>query len=157
MPASSSPREVLVQRLEQIELVADRQLDIDALDGVGVLAQPLERNDHVLVDLERVGVLGDRGRAGAVEPEFAARLGAHGDEAFAAARVGEAHHMRRSRRATGDVILADDVAEQHHLRQRAALRLGRVADGAQIALVQMLEPGEQRAPRRLGARRRGSA
>ena len=42
-------------------------------------------------------------------------------------------------------IVADDVAEQHHLRQRVALALGRVADRAQIALVEMLEAGENRA------------
>ena len=76
--------EIFIQRIEQFELVADRQFDVDALDGVGVFAQPLERNDDVLVDLEGVGVLGDRCGAGAIEPELAARLGAYRDEALAA-------------------------------------------------------------------------
>ncbi len=67
-----------------------------------------------------------------------------GDEAFAAARVGDAHHFRGGVR-DGVVVVADDVAEQHHLRQAAALGLGRVADRVQIALVEMLEAGEDRA------------
>ena len=47
----------------------------------------------------------------------------------------------------GRVLGADDVADQHHLRQRAALRLGRVADGLQVALVEVLEAGELHAER----------
>ena len=62
--------------------------------AVGVVAEALERDDDVLVDLERVGVLGDRRGARAVEPELLARLGRHGDEALAAARVGDAHDLR---------------------------------------------------------------
>ena len=57
-------------------LLRDRQLDVDALDAVGVVAQALQRDHHVLVDLEGVGVLGDRGGARAVEPEALALLGA---------------------------------------------------------------------------------
>ena len=82
-----------VERVAELQLVADRQLDVDALDAVGVVAQALERNDDVLVDLERVGVPRDRGGARAVEPELLARLGGDGDEAFAAARVGDADHF----------------------------------------------------------------
>ena len=67
-------------------LLRRRQLDVDALDAVGVLAHARQRDHHVLVDLEGVGVLGDRRGALAVEPELLARLGADGDEAFAAAR-----------------------------------------------------------------------
>ena len=40
-------------------------------------------------------------------------------------------------------VITDDVAKQHHLGQGAALAFGRVADGTQIALVQVLETGEQ--------------
>ena len=43
------------------------------------------------------------------------------------------------------LVVADDVAEQHHLRQRAALGLGRVADRAQIALVEVFQARELRA------------
>ena len=60
------------------------QLDVDALDAVGVLAHARQRDHHVLVDLEGVGVLADRRGALAVEPELLARLGADGDEALAA-------------------------------------------------------------------------
>ena len=76
-------------------LLRDRELDVDALDAVGVVAEARERDDDVLVDLERVGVLGDRRGARAVEPELLARLGRHGDEALGAARVGDAHHLAR--------------------------------------------------------------
>ena len=80
----------------------------------------------------------------AVEPEALARLGVHRDEAFAALAVGHAHDFRGG---GGDRIgvVADDVADQHHLRERVALGLGRIADRAQIALVEMLETGEERA------------
>ena len=69
-------REAADQRVGELELVRDRQLDVDALDAVGVVAEPLERDDDVLVDLERVRVLGDRRRAAAVGPELLARVGA---------------------------------------------------------------------------------
>ena len=52
-------------------LLRDRQLDVDALDAVGVVAEARQRDHHVLVDLERVGVPGDGRGARAVEPELA--------------------------------------------------------------------------------------
>ncbi len=102
---------------------------------------------HVLVDLEGVGVAGDRGGAGAVEPELAPRFGADRDEALAAARIGDAHDLGGGRGHRG-LVVADDVAEQRHLRQRAALGLGGVADRAQVALVQVLEAREPHAAAR---------
>ena len=71
-------------RVDQRQLVAQAELDVDALDALGVLAHPRQRDDDVLVDLEGVGVLADRRGALAVEPELLARLGADGDEALAA-------------------------------------------------------------------------
>ena len=147
-------REVGLERVEQRELVPDRELDVDALDRVGVLAEPLERDHDVLVDLERVRVAGDRGGAAAVAPECLAGLGAGRDEPLAGAGVGDAHDVRRALRDRR-LVVADDVAEQHHLRQRAALRAGRVADGAQVALVEVLEAGEPHAARAPAARRSG--
>ncbi len=44
-------------------------------------------------------------------------------------------------------LVADDVAEQDHLRQHAALGLGGVADRAQVALVHVLEAREPHAAR----------
>jgi hypothetical protein len=124
------------------QLVGQAELDVDALDAFGVLAHPRQRDDDVLVDLERVGVLADRRGALAVEPELLARLGADRHEAFAGARVGDADDFaRRARHRVG--VVADDVAEQHHLRQAAALALGRVADRLEVAVVEVLEAGEQ--------------
>jgi hypothetical protein len=48
------------------------------------------------------------------------------------------------------LVVADDVADQHHLRPAVALRLGRVADGAHVALVEVFEAGEHRASPALG-------
>src|SRR5690606_19957669 len=128
--------------VEQAQFVARGKLDVDALDGVGVFAHAIERNHHVFVDLEGVGVARDGGGAGAVEPELAACFGRDRHEAFAMTAVGDAHDL-----AGGDghrvFVVAHDVADQHHLGQHAALALGGVADGAQIAFVEVLEPGQQ--------------
>ena len=75
--------QVRFQRVEQLQLVRERELDVDALDGVRVLAESLERDHHVFVDLERVGVARDGRGLRAVAPERLARLGAGRREAFA--------------------------------------------------------------------------
>ena len=136
--------EEFIQRIQQFELVVQRQLDVDALDAVAIIAHARQRDHHVLVDLERVGVLGDGGGARAVQPEFLARLGGHGDKTFAAAQVGQAHDLRSGLRRRIRVV-ADHVGEQHHLRTRAALGFGGIAHRLQIALVEMLQSGQQRA------------
>jgi hypothetical protein len=133
-----------VQFFHQLQLVLDRQLDVDALDAVGVLAHPVQRDDDVFVDLEGVRVARDGGRSRAVEPELLARFRADGDEALAHARVRETHDFRRGQRH-GILVVADDVAEQRHLRQGAALGFRRIADGAQVALVQVLQAREAQA------------
>ncbi len=48
------------------------------------------------------------------------------------------------RRGTCDgvIIVADDIADQDHLRPSVALGLGRVSDRLHIAFVEVLEPGE---------------
>ena len=51
-------REEGLQRVDQRQLVAQAELDVDALDALGVLAHARQRDHHVLVDLEGVGVLG---------------------------------------------------------------------------------------------------
>ena len=144
--------EVRLQLVQHLQLVLERQLDVDALDRVGVVAHAIERNHDVFVDLERVRVTRNRRGARAIQPELLARVGVDGDEAFAGAAVGDAHDFGRRARDCVFVV-ADDVAEQHHLRQRAALGLRRVADGAQVALVEMLETGELHAARRAHRRR----
>ena len=116
------------QRFQQLELVADGKLDVDTFDPFCVVAHPRQRNHHVLVDLERVRMLRDGCGAGAVEPELLARFAAHGDEAFAAAAVGNAHDMGRGL-AHGAIVVAHDVRDQHHLRQPRAPRLRGITHG----------------------------
>nr|GEU28526.1 hypothetical protein [Tanacetum cinerariifolium] len=130
-----------LQFIDQLQLVLDRQLDVDALDAVRVLAHAVQRDHHVFVDLEGIGVAGNGGRAGPVEPEFLARLGADGHEAFAHAGVGNADHFGGGQ-CHRVLVVAHDVAEQRHLGQHAALGLGGVADRAQVALVQVLQTGQ---------------
>ncbi len=134
--------EKFIQRIQQFELVVQRQLDVDAFYAIAIIAHARQRDHHVLVDLERVGVLGDRRSARAIQPENLARLGGHGDKAFAAAQIGQAHdlgcgHCRRIR------VIADHIGDQHHLRAGAAFRFGGVAHRLQIALVQMFQTGQQ--------------
>ena len=74
------------ERLRQLDLVAQAELDVQPLDAFGVLAHARQRDHHVLVDLEGVGVLGNRRGALAVEPELLARLGTDRHEAFAVPR-----------------------------------------------------------------------
>src|SRR6185312_11531954 len=134
-------REQGLELIDEGELVGDRQLDVDTLDLVRVFAHAGERQHDVLVDLERVRVPRDRGSPRAVQPEFAPGFRAHGDEPLTAACVGDAYHMGCGR-GDGRFIVADDVAEESHLRQRAPLGLGGVAYGPQIPLIHVLEPCE---------------
>ena len=134
----------IAQRIAQLELVAQAQLDVDALYAVGVLGHARQRNYHVFVDLEGVGVAADGSGALAVQPEFLARLGADGDEAFTAARIGQTHDLAGGARH-GVGVVTGDVTNQHHLGQGAALGLGGVAHRAQVAVVQMLQAGQQHA------------
>ncbi len=133
--------EKAAQFRQQGQLVLDRQFDIDALNAVGVFPHAIQRNHHVFVDLERVGVLGNRSGAGAVKPEFFACFGADRNKAFADAGVGDTDHFGCCLRHRV-FIIADDIAEQGHLRQYATLGLGRITDGAQIALIQMFQTGQ---------------
>ena len=145
------------QRVQQLELVAQRQLDVDALHALGVLAQTVQRDDHVLVDLEGVGVAGNGRSALAVKPELLARVSAHGHKALAAARVGQAHHLAGGARH-GVGIVTHDVAHQHHLGQAAAARslgtlaLGGIAHGLEVAVVQVLQASQHGATGAAGFR-----
>jgi hypothetical protein len=59
----------------------------------------------------------------------------------------------RRRRHHRVLVVADDVADQHHLRPAMALGLGGVADRAHVAFVEVLEAGEQHAGGVAGAAR----
>src|SRR3569623_1457167 len=133
--------EKAAQLVQQLQLVLDRQFDVDALDAVGVFAHAVERNHDVLVDLERIGMLGDRRGTGAVEPEFLARFRTDGDETLADARIGHAYDFRyRPRHRI--LVVTDDIAEQGHFRQHAALGFGRVTHCTQVAFIQVLKARE---------------
>ena len=106
--------ETALQGIDDGNLVAQTQLDIDALDAQRVLAHAWKRDHHVFIDLERIGMLGDRGGALAVEPEFLARIGRHSNKAFTMAAVGQAHDLAGGKRHRIGVV-ADDVADQDHL------------------------------------------
>ena len=130
--------EALDEGARDADLVLEGELDVDALDLVGVFAETLERNDDVLVELEGVGVLGDGCRAGALLPVGLAIGGRAGDEARAAAG---ARHFTAAFGHGVEVgfVVGDDVGEKHHLGHAAALELGTVADGAHVAPVDVLE------------------
>ena len=75
----------LLQAIAQRNLVAKAQFNIDALNAVGVFSHARQRNHHVFVDFEGVGVLADGRRFFTVQPKLLARLRADGDKAFATA------------------------------------------------------------------------
>ena len=81
------------------------------------------------------------GGACTVEPEFFTRLRTDGDKAFADARVGNPNDFGGGA-GNSFFIIADDIAKQRHFGQHTALGFGGVPNGAQIALIQMLKPGE---------------
>ena len=130
------------QRVGELQFVCQRQFDVDAFDAVGVVAQTRQRNHHVLIDLEGIGVRGDGGGAGAVEPEFLACFGVHRDETFAATQVGQLHDARGGF-AGGNFVVRHHVDQQHHVRPGVLRRLGGVAHGLHIARVEVFQAGEQ--------------
>ena len=108
------------QLIAELELVGQAELNVDALDAVGVLGQARQRNHNVFVDFEGIGVARDGRRALAVQPEFFARIGTDGNEALAGTRIGDAHHLGSGTRHHVGVI-ACNIAHQHHLGKPAAL------------------------------------
>jgi hypothetical protein len=78
--------------------------------------------------------------------------GLTGDEALGAARVGHAHDLGGGLHHRV-LVVADDVADQHHLGPAVAARLGGVADRLHVALVEVLEAGELHARGVAGAAR----
>ena len=132
--SSASTSSILLRRLSSM-LMRSMPSVYSPMRGSGITTSSLT--------LKALVWLADRRGALAVEPELLARLGADGDEALAAARVGDAHHLAGGARH-GVGVVAGDVAEQHHLRQAAALALGGVAHRLQVAVVQVLQAGQRR-------------
>ena len=89
----------------------------------------------------------DGRRALAIKPKLFACLGRHRHKAFTAACIGKAHDLTRRPRY-GVSVITSDVAKEHHLGQAAALALGGVSHGLEVAIVQMLKPGQHHAARR---------
>ena len=147
LASSSSPGagvlllEQPVELFEDLQFVGDRLFDVDALDATAVVGQSVQRYDHVLVDLEGVGVRRDRGGARTVEPEALARLGTDGDEALALARIGQAHELG-GRRGDRLFVVRDQVGDQDHLRAFAPCGLGRVTHRLDVAFVEVLQAGD---------------
>ena len=109
----------MLEFIAQLNLVAHGQFNVDALNAVGVLRHAGQRNDHIFVNFEGIGVAADGGRFFAILPKLFARFGADGNEAFATSRVGNAHHFR------GDFghivgVVARNVRQQKHLGKAAA-------------------------------------
>ena len=130
-------RQVGVDGVHHAQLVAHGLLDVDALEAVAVIAEALQRDDHVLVDLEGVCVRGDGRDAGALVPEAVARLGAHRDEPLGGAGVGELHHLGGGPRH-GVLVVTSHVEQQDHLRPVGPRGLRGVAHRAHVALVHVL-------------------
>ena len=84
-------------------------------NAVGIVSEPVERDDHVLVDLECIGVFGNGSGTCAVQPEFLACIGCDGNKAFAVTRIGKPYHRARGLHYSVFVV-RHNVANQHHLR-----------------------------------------
>ena len=95
---SEIARKMLDERVDALDLVRDRLFDVDALDAGVVFDQAVQRDHHVLVDLERIGVRRDRRGARTVVPETSARFRADRDETLAVAGVHDRHQVRRDLR-----------------------------------------------------------
>ena len=79
---------------------------------------------------------GNRRSARAIQPEFAPRLRAHGDEALAAACIRQAHDVRCGF-AHRIFIVGGDIGHQHHIRPLRAIGFSGVAHRLHIARIKM--------------------
>ena len=139
--------EIVENGITDFYLVADCLADIDAFNAAVVFGQSGQGDDHVLVDLEGIGVRGNGGGAGAIQPEAPARLGAHRDKALGIAflaglddRLGGLFDLF--------LLIRGNIGQQHHLgtADGGAIDiggLGGVFHRLDIALIQMLQTGQQ--------------
>ena len=134
--------QIIGEGVAECQFVSDRKLDINALDAVAIIAHAWQWDHHVFVELERIGVLRNRRSARAIQPEVLALFSADGDEAFGAAQVAHAHNFG-GRLHNGVFIVANQVADQHHLRAAMTFSLGGVTNGLQITLIEVLQAGQQ--------------
>ena len=87
-------------------------------------------------------MFGNCGGTRTIQPEILALFRADGNEAFGSAQVTHAHHIGGSLH-DGLLVVADQITNQHHLRATMALGLGGITHGLEVALVQMLQTGQQ--------------
>ncbi|OQA26744.1 MAG: hypothetical protein BWY59_01273 [Verrucomicrobia bacterium ADurb.Bin345] len=132
--------------LDELAELADQALLVEpALRVVPLVHVPretgkrLERQHDVLVELERVGVRGDRAQFLAVLPEpRGLRLVARREHARVGIRLEQALQLARAVRQLLRRV-ADEVNEQDRLGRVRARRLVLVADGAHVLVVEMLQ------------------
>ena len=134
-------REMFEKSVDADQLVRDRLFDVDAFDARAVLTESLEWNHDVFVDLERIRVRRDGGRAGPVHPEMTARFRAARDKAFAVARL-DAPHDLGDHAVEMRFIITRDVGQQYHPRSFPARCLGGIAHGLDVTLIEMLQSGQ---------------
>ena len=133
--------QVVFERIEHFKLVVDRALDVERFAAERVFADLVERNHHVFVELEGVGVCADGRRLAAFVPEGKARFGCFGDKTFAVDFGAKVDYAADGFFESG-FVAADDVAHNHHLGIVSALTLDRIVNRFQIAVVKVFEAGE---------------
>ena len=132
--------QVVFERIEHFKLVVDRALDVERFAAERVFADLVERNHHVFVELEGVGVCADGRRLAAFVPEGKARFGCFGDKTFAVDLGAKVDYAADGFFESG-FVAADDVAHNHHLGIVSALTLDRIVNRFQIAVVKVFEAG----------------
>ena len=103
------------QRIDQAQFIFNRQFNIQMFNSVRIVPQPIQRNHHVFINFEGIGVLGNRCRAGTVQPEFFTCISRDCDKPFPVARIGEPHDLA-SGLHHGIFIIRNNVTNQHHFR-----------------------------------------
>ena len=120
-----------------------RQLDIDTLHAIAIVAHARQRNHHVFIQFEGVGMFGNRGGACTIQPEFFACFGRNSNKTFATAQIGQPDNFRCG---LGDriFIITHHVGQQYHFWSCCPFGFGRVAHGFEIAVIQVFKSGQYR-------------
>ena len=137
-----SSLEERIQLSAQTQFIVQAQLDVDAVNAIGVFGHAVQGNHHVFIDFEGVGVPRNGRCTLAVEPKFFARIGVDCNKAFTATRVGNAHHFRGGF-SHGVGVVSRNVANEHHFGQTTAFALGGVTHSPQVTVVQVLQTRQQ--------------
>ena len=136
--------QIAFECIKHFELVVNRALDVERFTAERVFTDFVERNHHVFVELEGVGVRTDGCCFAAFMPEGKARLRRLGDKTFAVDFGAKVNHSTDGFFKRGFVV-ADDVSHDHHLGIIATFALDRIVDCLQVAVVEMFESGKHAA------------